>query len=108
GVNRRADEQNQGDADDAECPCTVAIAGRQGRKKDLALVSRLHCRLRQTGIERAIGPSIACTLSDPSKRPIQPIYPGRYHAFDRLVAALATDVADDPVSCGIDTRIAGG
>jgi hypothetical protein len=54
GVNRRADEQNRRDADDGESPRTVTVGGRQGRKKDVAFVARLHRRLRQTGIERAI------------------------------------------------------
>ncbi len=35
GVERGADEQNRGNADDAESPYAVTVGGRQGRKKDL-------------------------------------------------------------------------
>ena len=52
GKRHGAGEQHRRDADHGERGHAIAAGRRHGRKKDVALVT--HCRLRQTGSERAM------------------------------------------------------
>jgi len=52
GKRHGAGEQHRQDADHGERGHAIAARRRHGRKKDVALVT--HCRLRQTGNERAM------------------------------------------------------
>ena len=71
GKGHRACEQHRRDADHGQRGGAIATARRHGREKDVALVTRLHCRLRQTGSERAMAiAKNACKISsDAAGRP---------------------------------------